>query len=43
MAEEDGLDIGTEDGKSGSRRSLLLLVLSFGVVRCGGARLFFLV
>lgn len=42
MAEEDGLDIGAEEGKSGGKKKLIIIVLLVLVLVGGGAAAYFL-
>lgn len=42
MAEEDGLDIGAEEGKSGGKKKLIIIVLLVLVLIGGGAAAYFL-
>ena len=41
MAEEDGLDIGTEEGKSGGKKKLIIIGLLLLVLLGGGASAYF--
>ncbi|MGO2233330.1 MAG: flagellar basal body-associated FliL family protein [Marinomonas sp.] len=42
MAEEDGLDIGAEEGKSGGKKKLIIIILLVLVLVGGGAAAYFL-
>lgn len=42
MAEEDGLDIGTEEGKSGGKKKLIIIIALVLVLLGGGAAAYFL-
>jgi len=41
MAEEDGLDIGAEEGKSGGKKKLIIIIALFLVLVGGGAGAYF--
>jgi flagellar FliL protein len=42
MAEEDGLDIGSEEGKSGGKKKLIIIIALVVVLLGGGAAAYFL-